>query len=120
MRLHEREQHVPLLKTELAIKLHEYQEKKDLTDVAMLQAVAAVKVKILKAMRRQGEFIAEPDKRRFTVIDRLVYEHARESYPLTDIEILQALADFELGKLKYMLRYERHGNYETPGGLTKE
>jgi hypothetical protein len=36
-----------------------------------------------------------------------VIEH-QEEYRLTDIEILQALAEIQATTLKYMLRHERH------------
>lgn len=38
----------------------------------------------------------------------------QEKYNLTDIEMLQTLHEFAAGKLKYMLRYERHGDYDRP------
>jgi hypothetical protein len=46
--------------------------------------------------------------------------HALQTkHDLTDIEMMQALAAWQQGVLKYMLRYERHGDYETPAGLDK-
>lgn len=36
----------------------------------------------------------------------------QETYELTDIEMLQALNEWQATKLKYMLRYERHGDSE--------
>ena len=41
----------------------------------------------------------------------------QKEHGLTDIEMLQALAAWQQGTLKYMLRFERHGDYETPAGL---
>lgn len=114
MRVSKRAQAVSIAQTQLEIALYEYQEKKDLTNVAMLQAIAGVKVKILKAMRRQSKFVPDSNKHRSTVLDHLVYDHARGVTLMTDIEVLQALSSFEQGMLKFMLRYERHGNYDKP------
>ncbi len=44
----------------------------------------------------------------------------QEEAGLTDIEMLQVLMEFQQGALKYMLRFERHGDYENPAGLEKE
>lgn len=38
----------------------------------------------------------------------------QQEHDLSDIEVLQALHEIAQSKLKYMLRYERHGDYETP------
>ena len=43
----------------------------------------------------------------------------RKEYDLTDIEYLQWLASETQSVLKYMLRFERHGDYDTPSGLEK-
>jgi hypothetical protein len=43
----------------------------------------------------------------------------QEEHDLTDIEMLQALSAWQQSVLKYMLRYERHGDYETEAGLDK-
>ena len=43
----------------------------------------------------------------------------KEKNDLTDIEYLQWLTSMQQSCLKYMLRYERHGDYDTPGGLEK-
>lgn len=39
-------------------------------------------------------------------------------HDLSDIEVLQALNSYTQTTLKYMLRYERHGNYDTPAMRT--
>ena len=43
-------------------------------------------------------------------------EEGKKIIALTDIELLQALFSYCQDKMKWMLRYERHGNYETPAG----
>jgi hypothetical protein len=45
---------------------------------------------------------------------------AREKVDLTDVEYLQWLTDEMDRTLKWMLRMERHGDYDTPAGLAKE
>jgi hypothetical protein len=44
----------------------------------------------------------------------------QEDNDLTDIELLQALNSYQQTMLKYMLRYERHGNYDTPAEYASE
>lgn len=39
-----------------------------------------------------------------------------DDYDLTDIERIQMLTHHIDVSLRYMLRYERHGNYDTPAG----
>ena len=51
---------------------------------------------------------------------RLALYELQETHDLTDIEMMQTLLEFQQGVLKYMLRYERHGDYESPAGLEKE
>lgn len=41
----------------------------------------------------------------------------RDEVDMTDIEYLQWLASEQQSVLKFMLRYERHGNYDQPAGL---
>lgn len=44
----------------------------------------------------------------------ILIDKFQEENDLTDIELLQALHSHSQSVLKYMLRYERHGNYERP------
>lgn len=44
----------------------------------------------------------------------------RKKYEITDIEFLQIVMTEVQSVLKYMLRYERHGNYDTPAGIEEE
>lgn len=41
-------------------------------------------------------------------------------HELTDGEVLQMLSSFMATQAKYMIRFERHGETETPGGIQKE
>lgn len=41
----------------------------------------------------------------------------QDEHDLTDVEMLQMINSWTQTKLKYMLRFERHGHYEKPGGL---
>lgn len=43
----------------------------------------------------------------------------KEENNITDAEYLQLLNSEVASTLKYMLRFERHGDYETPSGLQK-
>lgn len=43
---------------------------------------------------------------------RAQLETIQEALDLTDIEMMQALNEWQAMRLKYMLRYERHGDYE--------
>lgn len=47
----------------------------------------------------------------------LVLHQKQEELDLTDIEMLQALHEYMQGTLKYMLRWERHEDYDKPAGL---
>lgn len=38
----------------------------------------------------------------------------RDEHDLTDVEFLQILVAEQQSVLKYMLRFERHGDYDTP------
>ena len=50
-------------------------------------------------------------------IEMAFWEAVEEADPeLTYIELLQVLTSLQQGCLKYMLRMERHGDYETPSG----
>jgi hypothetical protein len=51
---------------------------------------------------------------------KVVINDFQRKHDLTDIELLQALAEMQSSVLKYMLRYERHGNYETPAMSPKD
>lgn len=122
MQLHERQQRVSLAQTELEIKLHRYQwpnygvesnDPRDLDDVEMLRLLTLEIRAICLDM--------EPKvKRTDNVSDLkdLIRDHQKE-HELTDVELLQGLFSYCSTKTKYMLRYERHGNYDTPGGLQK-
>lgn len=44
----------------------------------------------------------------------------QDEHDLSDIEVMQALNSYVAGKLKFMLRYERHGNYDTPAMIDKD
>lgn len=91
-----------------------YQESEDLWDGAMLQRVSGLMVKITREMRREQEWTADAAKG--TRLDRLVSNYKVE-YDMTNIEVMQTLHQLGLGILKYMLRYERHGNYDKPAGF---
>jgi hypothetical protein len=54
---------------------------------------------------------------RFSTLKDLVRDYQKK-YELTDIEILQPLYSMCSTNLKYMLRYERHGDTETPAMVT--
>lgn len=47
-------------------------------------------------------------------------EKIRTEHDLTDIEFLQILVAEQASIHKYMLRYERHGDYETPAEWAAE
>ncbi len=49
-------------------------------------------------------------------IEMKISDMARE-YDLTDVEVLQMLVSYQQSTLKYMLREERHGDRDKPGGL---
>jgi len=54
-----------------------------------------------------------------TELEGLILKFANEN-ELTDIEVMQALNSYVASSLKYMLRYERHGNYDTPAMQPKK
>ena len=47
-------------------------------------------------------------------------EAASSQYELTHGEIVSILSSYLQSESKYMVRFERHGNYEDAGGLEKE
>lgn len=119
MRVHPREQKVSLAQTELDLKLHRYQWPNngvnggdvDLEDVEMLRLLTLEIRAILLDMEpkvNRTDNVAD--------LKDLIRTHQREN-DLTDVELLQGLFSYCSSKMKYMLRFERHGDYETPGGV---
>lgn len=123
MRVHPRQQAVSIAQTELDIKLHRWQwprdegqdpeaeDPRDIDDVVMLRLVTLEIRAILLDM--------EPKVKRTDNVSSMkdmIREHQKET-GLTDVELLQGLFSYCSSKMKYMLRYERHGDYDKPGGL---
>lgn len=109
MRISKRAQEISRAQTELEIKLIEYwQDHKIKYYEEQLRALTFEMRNILLDMEPKVER-AET----FSALKDMIRAHQAE-FEMTDIEVLQALTSSMAGSLKYMLRYERHGNYDKP------
>lgn len=108
MRVDKRAHEVSLLQTKLEIEIWEYFHGRDLDNVEELRALAMEIREILLGMEPKVEHAETTSALKDLIRD---YQAKHE---LTDIEILQPLLGLCSSSLKYMLRYERHGNYDTP------
>lgn len=117
MRLHEREQSVRIARTKIRTAIDKLQSAHDVSDEFMLEYVGVYRhyvIKRLKGLKHvpRPYWVNSASAELFTTLLTLGVEHS-----LTDIEMLQALNEWEASCLKYMLRYERHGNYEDAAGI---
>lgn len=61
---------------------------------------------------KMHERVLKVQKAQATITCDLI--QAQNEHELTDIEMLQCINQYVASKLKYMLRYERHGDMDKP------
>ena len=110
MRLHPRHQPVAIAKTQLELKLHAYSDEREIEDVEMLRLVTLEIRQILLDMEPAVKHASH-----YSDMKDMIRAH-KEEHGLTDIEVLQALFSHCESILKYMLRWERHKDYDKPAG----
>lgn len=113
MRVNERHQRISVAKSQLEIKINDYGDERDLDNIGLMRALAMEIHEILLDMPPRVE-----RAQRYSALSDMIVEHQKE-HGMTDIEVLQALFSYGQTNLKYQLRYERHGNYDTPAGVDK-
>lgn len=89
----------------------------DLSFEDALYHVAMVKAQLLREMGAEVPDLipAEQIPANQHILALAVYGPMTE-YGLTQIELYQIITEWEMSESKYMLRYERHGDFEKPGG----
>lgn len=115
MRASKRQVEMSIAGTELEIKLHKYWDEHEINEYVEVLRLLTLEMRSILLFMEPRVSHAE----RFSGLKDLIRDHQKET-GMTDIEVLQALTSHMAGSLKYMLRYERHGDYETPAGLDKE
>lgn len=113
MRVSERHQRISVAKTNLVLEIFEYMSAREVDDLESLRLVTLEMRDILLDMKPK---IERAD--RFSDLKDMIRQY-QEANEMTDIETTMALHDYCSSVLNGMLRYERHGNYDTPAGLEK-
>lgn len=90
----------------------------DLSFEDALYHVAMVKAQLLKEMGAKASDVTLPENVPDVqnVLGSACYMPMME-HGLTNIELYQIITSWELSESKYMLRFERHGNFEEASGL---
>lgn len=111
MRVSERHQRISVAKTELEILIGEYLDRKDLEYADAMRELAAEYQRITLELEPSDESLGLE-----TELSVRIHTHQKLN-EMTTIEVLQALTSLMASYLNFMLRYERHGNYDKPAGL---
>lgn len=107
MRVSERHLRAQNEKNRLILQIHETTDGLELTDEEEIRNLSSILMYLGAGVKLEVQSVILTD-------DVLSYV---EDGRLTKIEAMQAIVEYLQSKLNYMLRYERHGNYDTPAGL---
>lgn len=109
MRVSKRQQEARVHQTQLEIEIADIAEKTELEDEDYLKIMGDV-------LGDLGSWVPGHEKRNPSLLSDTVYSYV-EDERLTRVEAMQAVTSSIASFLKYALRYERHGNYDTPAGI---